>query len=51
MDWGLSEYAEWAFWYIDDILIMAETLSALRAREGTIRTRLREIKVRLPECL
>ena len=37
MDWGLSEFAEWAFWYIDDILISANSREVLIARERQLR--------------
>jgi hypothetical protein len=37
MDWGLSAFLEWATWYIDDILICAETLPQLRTRERMVR--------------
>lgn len=44
MDWGLSQFADWAVWYIDDILITAESLAQLRARERLVRKRLQEMK-------
>lgn len=43
MDWGLSEYTGWAFWYLDDILIKGTTLSELRQRERAIRARLKQM--------
>lgn len=43
MDWGLSQFTEWAFWYIDDILISAETLPQLRSRERNVRRRLHQM--------
>lgn len=44
MDWGLSRFAEWAFWYIDDILISAETLPQLKVRERLVRQRLQHMR-------
>lgn len=44
MDWGLSSFSEWAFWYIDDILISAESLPELRIRERTVRRKLQQMK-------
>ena len=44
MDWGLSSFSEWAFWYIDDILISAETLPQLKARERLVRSKLQQMK-------
>jgi len=44
MDWGLSMYSNWAVWYIDDILIHADTLPELAFRERHIRRRLQEMK-------
>jgi len=41
MDWGLSTFASWAYWYIDDILIMAESRAELILRERAIRRQLR----------
>jgi hypothetical protein len=41
MDWGLSEFTAFAFWYIDDILIFADSLADLRRRERRVRNRLR----------
>lgn len=41
MDWGLAEHYNYAYWYIDDILIMAETLKELRQRESAIRETLK----------
>jgi len=43
MDWGLSDLGEIAFWYIDDILVMAGTLGELRHREAIVRERLRSM--------
>lgn len=43
MDWGLSEHANYAFWYIDDVLIHAPTQSELRHKEKAIRARLLEM--------
>lgn len=44
MDEGLSQFAEWAFWYIDDILIHASTILVLRKRERLVRQKLAEMK-------
>lgn len=44
MDWGLSSFTEWALWYIDDILIAAESLTQLRVRERLVRNRLHQMK-------
>ena len=49
MDWGLSRFADWATWYIDDILITAPSLSALRHRERLVRDRLHEMKCDINE--
>jgi len=43
MDWGLSEFGEWAMWYIDDILIKADSSAQLATREQAVRRRLREM--------
>jgi len=40
MDYGLSDLAEIAFWYIDDILISATSLQELRRNERLVRRRL-----------
>lgn len=49
MDWGLSEYIGWAFWYIDDILIKASTKAELEARVKTLRMRLVQMGCRVNE--
>lgn len=41
MDWGLSQFVNFAFWYIDDILIKADNLRQLHDRERVVRARLR----------
>ena len=43
MDWGLSGFTEWAFWYIDDILISANTREELASRERRLRRALAEM--------
>jgi hypothetical protein len=43
MDWGLSQFQAWAFWYIDDILITADTASQLRSREQQLRQKLKDM--------
>lgn len=43
MDRGLARYREWAWWYIDDILIKADSPQQLRKREGLIRSQLRNM--------
>lgn len=40
MDWGLSTFAGWAFWYIDDVLIFADSRKELRRREALVRKQL-----------
>ena len=40
MDWGLAKFAEWAIWYIDDILIMANSRKELALRERALRRQL-----------
>lgn len=40
MDRGLSQFEGWAVWYIDDILITAESEAQLRLRERLIRKQL-----------
>lgn len=49
MDWGLSEFSEQAFWYIDDILIFGKSLSEVRTSEARIRTRLRHMRCDINE--
>jgi len=49
MDWGLSSFLGIAFWYIDDILICADSLSKLKARERKIREKLRQMKCEVNE--
>lgn len=50
MDEGLAVYSDLAFWYMDDILIRAETLASLRAREGIIRKQLKRMKCEINEA-
>lgn len=49
MDWGLSEFTAWCVWYIDDILITAESESQLASREVLVRKRLREMRCEINE--
>jgi len=49
MDWGLSRFTEWAFWYIDDILISAESSAQLKVRERLVRRRLQEMRCDINE--
>lgn len=49
MDWGLSEFSEIAVWYIDDILVTADSLQQLRANERKIRNRLAEMRCAVKE--
>lgn len=49
MDWGLAEFGAWAIWYIDDILITAESLSELSRRSALIRNRLHEMRCTINE--
>lgn len=49
MDWGLSRFGEWAFWYIDDILISADSSRQLRMRERLVRDRLQEMRCDINE--
>jgi hypothetical protein len=49
MDWGLSQFSEWAFWYIDDILISAESSSQLKRRERLVRDRLQQMQCDINE--
>jgi len=43
MDWGLSQFQAWAFWYIDDILITADTAGQLKTKEAQLRKRLNDM--------
>jgi len=43
MDWGLSQFTEWAFWYMDDILIAANDAATLAHRENLLRAQLRSM--------
>ena len=43
MDWGLAKFAEWALWYIDDILIMAHSRKELARRERELRSKLQQM--------
>lgn len=49
MDWGLARFSEWAFWYIDDILVMGRTRAELRSRESQLRAQLRDMKCEVNE--
>lgn len=49
MDWGLSDYDQEAFWYMDDILIHANSRRELIAREKRIRERLRHMQCTVNE--
>lgn len=49
MDWGLSQFWEWAVWYMDDILICATSLEELKLREAKVRHRLAEMKCDINE--
>lgn len=49
MDWGLSRFAEWALWYIDDILIGATSVHQLRLREQLVRKQLQQMKCEINE--
>ena len=49
MDWGLSRFSEWAFWYIDDILIHANSLPQLRSRQADIRAQLKHMACEVNE--
>jgi len=49
MDWGLSTFGEWAVWYQDDILIMAETLRDLRERTRILLAQLKEMRCEVNE--
>lgn len=49
MDWGLSQYVASAYWYIDDILVMAQTRSELVLRERAIRRRLHDMGCEINE--
>lgn len=49
MDWGLSDLQEICYWYIDDILIYAETRRELRKREAKVRKRLRQMACTINE--
>lgn len=50
MDRGLSSLAEIAFWYIDDILITANTPHELRVREARVRRQLSAMKCEINEA-
>jgi Reverse transcriptase (RNA-dependent DNA polymerase)/RNase H-like domain found in reverse transcriptase len=43
MDRGLAHFQGWAFWYMDDILIAADSTTQLASREREVRRRLREM--------
>jgi len=43
MDTHLAPFKGWALWYIDDVLIKAETRAQLLARVAAVRARLRKI--------
>lgn len=49
MDHGLSEFGDYAIWYIDDVLITASSLQQLRSRERAVRTRLQEMRCTVNE--
>lgn len=49
MDQGLARHIGYAWWYIDDILIVAETRSSLRERERAVRESLRKMRCRVNE--
>jgi len=49
MDWGLSSFAEVAFWYIDDILIHAPSKALLRQREREVREQLKQMRCEVNE--
>lgn len=49
MDWGLSRFSEWAFWYIDDILISANSSAQLKVRERLVRSRLQQMQCDINE--
>lgn len=43
MDEGLAHLSHVAFWYMDDIIIKAETIASLRQREASIRKELKKM--------
>lgn len=43
MDRGLARFGEWAYWFIDDILIEAQSAEQLRQRELLVRRKLAEM--------
>jgi len=43
MDHGLKTCWEFSFWYIDDVLVFADSLAELRARTTTVRRRLKSM--------
>jgi hypothetical protein len=49
MDYGLKDHRRYAMWYIDDILISANTLKELRARVAQVKTTLRKMKCEVNE--
>ena len=49
MDTCLAEFSEWATWYIDDILIGANTLAQLKVREAAVRRKLKSIGCQINE--
>ena len=49
MDWGLSALDWCCYWYIDDVLIFANTPKDLIHREGLVRKKLREMGTEIAE--
>lgn len=49
MDWGLSQFSEHALWYMDDILISANSAREVRTRERLLRAQLRRMQCEVNE--
>lgn len=49
MDWGLSSHHPYAYWYMDDILVMAETRKELAKKENLVRQELKRMKCEINE--